>query len=151
MQSYCQFEAIEDDLQVSVISQFGFNNYLIEEIKLTCTEDNLKIRFWKGRDRLTVYLYSNIPIGINNVIQVKYEDFIAKREGKINGEIHRCFSKSAKKICSLCCKTHWGGYNPRCKWGETCERITTEFASSFLIPEGSIPYPKQLAEISYKP
>ena len=97
MQNYFNCVINGEDLELKVTSQFAFSQYQIESLPLFCTKDNLKIRFWRGREALTIYLYSSIPIGVNDVLQIKYEDFVQQRETKINGEIHQCFAKSRIK------------------------------------------------------
>ena len=97
MQSFCTFEGNCDDLKVEVTSQFRFSNCVIEEITNVCVKDNLKLRFRRGNNQFTIILYQTHPIGIINVLQIKYEDFIKQKEGKISGEIHHCFTKSPRK------------------------------------------------------
>ena len=150
MQNYFNCEIKGKDLELKVTSQFAFSQYKIFDIDF-CTPNNLKVRFWRGREALTIYLYSTIVIGVNDVVQVKYEDFIKQREGQIFGEVHKCFPTSRIKLCKACNKRHWGGHQPNCKWGDTCEKVLIEFASHFNIPEGACPYPERIPDINYKP
>ena len=62
---------------------------------------------------------------MNDVVQIKYEDFVAQRKGKINGEIHKCFPTSRIKSCTACSKRHWGGHQPNCKWGEHVKELSS--------------------------
>ena len=139
MQCYFNIESRDKDLLLKVTSLFAFSQHSIEYIPF-CTPNNLKLRFWRGNNRLTIYLYQTIPIGVNNVVQIKYQDFIDQREGTIIGEVHKCFANGRGiKHCTNCNNKHTGGYKSNCNWDKTCERVAVTFSGEFRIPEGAIP------------
>ena len=58
MQNYFNCVINGDDLELIVTSQFAFSQYKIFDFDF-CTPNNLKVRFWRGKDAL---LYISIQV-----------------------------------------------------------------------------------------
>ena len=58
MQNYFNCVINGDDLELKVTSQFAFSQYKIFDLDF-CTPNNLKVRFWRGKDAL---LYISIQV-----------------------------------------------------------------------------------------
>ena len=99
MQYFAQVAEGEQTFTLDITGQFRFSNYAIQEIK-HCEKGVLGLRFRRQHSQLTVILYQDFPIGINIVVQVKYETFIANKEKVFEGEIHKCFGTNTATKCT---------------------------------------------------